>query len=329
VLIWGPYPEMGKLPLIATAIVYFTVALLLREKSRLCSRRSIWVSLLVLVVVMQPYAVPSFAETGTPDSGVFGVVPRFQENLKSMQENIDSIRKESALPAADKKSIDTTLIYDESQRDKWKSQCVEAYDARSRVPPGYSSAGDPGMPRSPDFGSCIDRKRFPRDYMHLTAAAACLDDGSFRLPAAGRPLHGIRRASPIYQLCLWRQSVAAASHCQTASMAAHLCSQGPSDRRDVLERRRMYPRVCVHIARLRRLPVFFSCSDEDMPGSCKSTAIRLQLGGSRTSRSPNNFMPWQSLWQSTAWRIRNRAPMCRGVPAGQRRDGRLWRMSIP
>lgn len=173
---------MEELLQVATTIFYFVVALLLRGKSGLRSRRSIWVSPLVLVVVVQAYAVPSFAQTGTPDSGILGVVPHFQENLKSMQENIDSIRKESNLPTADKKSIDASLIYCEAQRDKWKNRCVEAYDPQSRVPLGYSSSGDPGPPRSPDYGSCIDRMRFPRNYMHLTAAAACADDGSFRLP---------------------------------------------------------------------------------------------------------------------------------------------------
>lgn len=181
VIVWAP--EMENLSLIATTIIYFIAALLLREKSRLCSRRSTWMSSLVLVVVtMQPYAVLSFAETGTPDSGIFGVVPRFQENLKWVQGNIDSLRQESSLPAVDQKSINATLIQEESLRDKWKNQCVEAYGAQSYVPLGYSSAGDPGMPRSADYGSCIDRQRFPRDYMNLTAAAACSNDGSFRLP---------------------------------------------------------------------------------------------------------------------------------------------------
>ncbi len=181
-IIWGP--EMEKLAPINSTIIYFVFTFLLREKSRPRSRRSIWVSPLVLVVVMQFYAVPSFAGTGTPDSGILGVVPHFEENLKLMRENIDSLRKESDLPGANKKSIDATLILDESQRDKWKNRCVEAYDAQSHVPLGYSSTGDPGKPRSPDYGSCIDRERFRRDYMNLVAAAACANDGSFQLSLA-------------------------------------------------------------------------------------------------------------------------------------------------
>ncbi len=157
-------------------------------------QRSVWMLVLVLAfAAVRPCASESFAQSETPDSGIYGIVPHYRENLKWIEDGIETVQKQAAHPETGQGAKKTFTIFTEALLDKWKNRCVEAYDAQSRPPLAYSPTGDPGPPRNPNgafiqdrlglyTSRCSDQAKFPRGYMKLIAASGCASDGEFRLP---------------------------------------------------------------------------------------------------------------------------------------------------
>ena len=145
--------------------------------------------------------LPSTGKSETLDSGIFGVVPHQSTVVHYQQREVDELVKELATRPDPDHRVRQNLDEKRGVLSEMQNRCVEVFDPRSELPavspPPINFKGVIGT------SSCVDRIRFPYDFMKLVAAAPCTNDGSFRLalrPGRYAVFVGLTPWAPVYGL---------------------------------------------------------------------------------------------------------------------------------
>ena len=141
-----------------------------------------WLVRLAICLLVCSAPIPGAARTPDQASGVFGLVPNYVEDFQRLEKQIALTRRQlDHLSTHAPRGMADSLKRNEALRDSMKNRCAEAFDPDSRLSAMYSIR--PGADAGSFDGreTCVDSERFPRGFMKMVAAAACNDDGSFRL----------------------------------------------------------------------------------------------------------------------------------------------------
>ena len=128
--------------------------------------------------------IPKTGKTETPDSGIFGVVAYQASLVHTQQQQVDILVNKLATAPDPDHHISRDLDQAKAVLDEMQNRCVQAFDPKSELPASYFWWTTDLSGMTEGSGACIDKMRFPHDFMKLLTAGPCRNDGSFRLALA-------------------------------------------------------------------------------------------------------------------------------------------------